>query len=265
MAADESYADLIRKCLAGPKVTTRNSDCYRTVCQRYRFTQTPLVTLRKTAWRSALREWEWFMSGSNRLDDLHPSVQSWWKPWASPIDGRIRFNYSVQFRHGSGQSEETTDQIAHLIDGIKDHPNGRRHVITTWNAADMLHPDCPLTNCHNTMTQCFVDPDGTLNMKTYQRSADVVVGLPANWIQQWAFLTWLARLTNKKVGWLEWEGGDCHVYAQHRELAERIVAERPLKAPELVYTPTTDDFCAADFTLSSPYLFAIGERAEMVV
>ena len=267
---DWKYAELIGDCLSGEQVTTRNSDCYRAVCLRTRFTDTPLVGVRKTAWKNALREWEWFMSGSNDIATLDPRVHHWWKPWAN-ADGRVRFNYSVQFRQAMGQRAEATDQIARLVEGIRNHPYSRRHVITTWNAADMLHPECPITNCHNTVTQCFVDGTGALNMKTYQRSADMVCGLPANWIQQWAFLMWLGRRAGRRVGWLEWEGGDCHVYAQHLSLAQRIVREAfdgpaaRSEAPQLVYNPTSDEFRAEDFTLSCEYTPLITEKAEMVV
>lgn len=265
--ADLKYVDVIHECLAGDEVSTRNSVCFRALCCRARFVSAPLVGVRKTAWKNALREWQWFMSGSADILDLHESVRHWWRPWATE-NGYIPFNYSVQFRDAIGAAGRRTDQIANLIDGIRNHPGSRRLVITTWNAAEMWSPDCPITNCHNTVTQCFVGADGALNMKTYQRSADVVCGLPHNWIQQWAFLMWLAHRSGRRVGWLEWEGGDCHVYKAHNDLTVRILRaaqnQRP-PVPRLVYAPTSDEFLADDFSLDGPYEPVITERAEMIV
>ena len=103
-------------------------------------------------------------------------------------------------------------------------------------------------------------------METYQRSADVVVGLPANWIQQWAFLLWLARACGRKVGTLTWKGGDVHVYESHVDLAFRaLLAPSQADPPGLAYEPSADGFRADDFALTGPYAPAITERAEMVV
>lgn len=261
---DRHYANLIMQCLDGEDVQTRNSRCRRALCARFRFTSTPLVGARKTAWRNCLREWEWFMSGSSYLADLHESVRDWWRPWASKF-GNVPFNYSRQFRFAYG-SCGYVDQIERCVESLRDHPNSRRNVLTTWNAAEMWSRYCPITNCHNTVTQVFVER-GAVCMKTYQRSADVICGVPHNWLQQWAFLVWLAHRAGRPVGWLEWEGGDCHVYEAHAGLAERILNTDPAPAPELVYRPAGDGetFRAEDFTLSGPYTPAITERAEMVV
>lgn len=262
---DDRYAELIRACLDGSLVTTRNAKCYRTIAHTARFTSAPLVCARRAAWKNALREWEWFMSGSCAIADLHPSVRSWWEPWANS-EGIVPHNYSQQFRNFVGYDDRRADQIALFIDGVQNHPFSRRNVITTWNAADMVAPDCPITNCHNTATQAFVEPDDSLHIVTYQRSADVVCGVPHNWIQMWAFLMWVAHRTGRTVGSLTWVGGDCHVYESHVPLARRILDAQPARpAPELVYTPTSDEFRADDFTLSCPYLPTFAERAEMVV
>ncbi len=267
LTTDEQYANLIRACMEGPAVTTRNALCHRTICYPVRFTSTPLVCARKTAWRTCLREWEWFMSGSNRIADLHESVRPWWQPWADKC-GYVPYNYSRQFRFQAGNDDGNYfDQIGYLIDSVRDHPNSRRAVITTWNTSDMTRPDCPITNCHSSLVQAFVEPDGnTLHLKTYQRSADVICGVPHNWLQSWAFLMWLAHLTGRQVGSLMWEGGDCHVYDAHWSVANRVLGVSNFApAPELIYTPTSDDFRAGDFTLSCEYLPTLTDRAEMIV
>jgi thymidylate synthase len=265
VATDIEYAALIQTVLQyGRRIETRNSQVKRIKAYSVDFDTTPLVATRKTAWKTALREWEWFMSGSSNLDDLHPSVHSWWKEWANS-SGNVLFNYSKQFRRFRGETG-VLDQIEFLIDGIKSHPYSRRNVITTWNAQEMAAAECPITNCHNTVTQAFVE-DGELSLVTYQRSVDVVCGLPHNWIQQWAFLMWLAHRTGYGVGTLHWIGGDVHIYDQHLSLAERIVEESTsvVYNPELVYEPMgATEFKADHFRLDCEYRPVLTDKAEMI-
>lgn len=261
MTTDEVYADLIRTCLDGERVQTRNAECFRRIHWSVTFDRTPLVGLRKTPWKTALREFEWFLSGSSNIALLHESARDWWRPWADFQSGQVAFNYSHQFRRYNGRF----DQIEHLIRGVRDHPFSRRNVITTWHAEEMAQPWCPITNCHHSLTCASVDGGNRLSLLTVQRSADVIVGLPANWIQTWAFLLWLARRTGRGVGTLTWVGHDNHVYSAHEEVARRIlaVADAP-PTPELVYAPTSEDFLAADFSLSGDYRPVLTERVEMV-
>jgi thymidylate synthase len=264
------YANLLRTLLhTGKPISTRNSDVKRLISYQTVISSTPLVGLRKTAWKSALREMEWFLSGSTNIHDLHPSVHSWWKPWANE-QGKVMNNYSAQFREFWGAGG-WVDQIQLLLDGVKEHPYSRRNVITTWNTADMVHPETPITNCHGTVIQAFVDNDNVLDIATYQRSVDTVCGLPHNWVQYWALLLWVAHRTGRKPGSLHWTGGDVHLYRVHYDLAERIIktwfysCDDSLKTPEIIYKPSSDEFKADDFILDSPYNPLLTDRAEMVV
>jgi thymidylate synthase len=268
--ADYQYKQLLSICLDGDKVQTRNSVCYRAqpglICE---FDRTPLVTARKTPWKTALREWEWFMSGSNDIREAHPSVRPWWEPFT--VNGLMVNSYAKQMRDCAGYDDHTgastwVDQINRLVDGIRNHPYSRRNVMTLWHGAEMWHPSTKLTTCHHTVTQCFVRATGQLDLVTYQRSADVVVGLPANWMQTWAFLLWLCARTDRQPGRVQWIGGDIHVYECHRELAQRIIdVGPPTHLPELFYTPASKTFRADEFGLSEEYKPVILERAEMVV
>ncbi len=273
--ADSQYLGLLFEAWDGHPIETRNSVCRRTIAHKCSFVNTPLVSVRKTAWKYALREMEWFLSGSNNINDLHPSVHHWWKPWANE-KGVLANQYGRQFRSAWGvvDGEDANfsgnvrrlDQIQYLLYGIKNHPNSRRNLLTTWNAAEMADPSTEPTACHNTVTQAFVT-DNRLTLVTYQRSADLLCGLPANWIQEWALLLWLAHRTGKEVGRLIWIGGDCHLYQQHWPLTERLLKrdyklEQP---PELVYEPTSEDFKADDFRLSGEYKPLFTDKAEMVV
>lgn len=261
--ADAVICDLMEDIIKfDEKVVTRNSSVLRR-CTPYThtFISTPLVNIRKTAWKTAIKEMEWFLSGSSYLEDADKSVHKWWKPWTN-TNGEVPNNYSKQFRHyGSG-----FDQIDALVEGIRTHPFSRRNIITTWHSEEMASKETPITNCHNTITQAFVDKDKQLHLTTYQRSCDIVLGMPHNWIQMWAFLHWLAHVTSTKVGSLSWIGGDMHIYDQHIPMAvEMINTCEPKSSPELVYTPTSDKFLASDFSLSEEYNPVICEPLEMVV
>jgi thymidylate synthase len=265
---DAKYLRLIDSCLKyGEQVQTRNSKVSRIIGRTVEFADTPLIGVRKTAWKNALREWEWFMSGSTRLDDLHPSVRHWWAPWKNE-SGVVLYNYSMQFRcFTDGYECASLDQVKYMVDTLKNHPYSRRNLLTTWHAAQMASSDCPITNCHNTVTQAFVVGGNRLRLVTYQRSVDLVCGLPHNWIQMAAFQLWLCAQTNLLVDGLTWIGGDIHLYEDHYPMAQRMLGctDDLRRSPVLCYRPTGDDFKADDFYLDGEYQPLITDKVEMVV
>ena len=265
MTGNEAYRSLLFELLHGEKVTTRNATVTRVVASKLRFCQTPLVTSRKTPWKTALREFEFFLAGGSNIRTMHPSVRPWWQPWTEP-NGGMPNSYGLQFREFYG-SYGPVDQVTRLIDGVRDHPYSRRNLITTWNTSDMVHPSTLITTCHGTIIHAVVHPkDNSLELITYQRSADVMVGLPANWFQYWALLLWLCSQTGREVGSLVWIGGDVHLYDTHRELAQRVLdAPDQTPCPQLVYQSGSTDFLADDFSLDREYIPGLVERAEMVV
>lgn len=265
-SADRQYADLLAACLRGEVVQTRNSECLRSIFLSASFDRTPLVGLRRTAWKTALREMEWFLSGSDCVHDLHPSVRPWWQPWAD-AEGRVRNNYGAQLRAFHGRGGRAVDQVQYLIDSLREHPGSRRAVATTWNTADMLAEETPITNCHGSLITAHVEAGNRVTLVMVQRSADAVVGLPANWVQYWALMLWLSFRAGRQPGRLLWLSTDVHVYRRHEDLARRLVNLwlEAAPTPDLVYTPTSEQFLADDFALDGPYTPMVNERAEMVV
>lgn len=282
--ADELYGFLVTNVLdCGEEVETRNSKCLRLVGKTVTFDRTPLVSVRATAWRNAIREWEWFMSGSNNVKDLHPDVRKWWEPWADKTTGSVSFNYSCQFRlmsaaGGVPLERRPFDQIKYLVDGIKNHPYSRRNAITTWYTPEMASPDNPITNCHNSYTQAIVHPEtNKLDLFTVQRSCDLILGVPHNWVQEWAFLMWLAKRTGREVGSLVWTGVDVHIYDEPSHLAAAAgIRDKccdqlygPGERPELKYDPPADwdgeTFVADHFDLTGPYKPALRMPVRMIV
>jgi thymidylate synthase len=238
-SADLTYAILLQDILLlNNVVETRNHSCYcNPFLDNVTFDSLPLITVRKTAWKLALTEMEWFMSGSL----ICPEKLSKW--WTGQLDknGRYLDGYSIQFRESSyGRDEQTSyamgsalgrfDQIAYILEGLKNHQHSRRLVMTSWNTGEMANitktnnnPQCPST-CHGSLVQFFV-VDGTLHLKHYQRSADMLLGIPHNLVQYWALLTYFAFHANLKVGSLTWVFGDAHIYNEesHIEAANQII------------------------------------------
>jgi thymidylate synthase len=208
---------------------------------------------------------EWFMSGSNKIEDLHDKVKPWWKSWADSR-GTIKNNYSKQFRDFHGRVSKI-DQIQYLIESIKKDPFSRRHVITSWNTADMAHQSTLLTNCHGSLIQAFVSQDGWLDLTMYQRSADMILGVPHNLIQYWAFLLYLANKTGYTPRSFNWIGGDCHIYKSHYEATREILATytNQIETPVLTYNASSDTFKADDFMLLGEYEPIIKKSLELIV
>ncbi len=259
---DSQFCDLLQQILIeGWDVDSRNEATKRLEGCVLEFKTTPLISVRKTAWKNALREMEWFLSGSNNINDLDERVRHWWKPWANSR-GFIWNNYGQQLRRNG------CDQIKYAIDTLKNHPNSRRNVISTWHTADMIAPETPITNCHGTVIQLFVNPYDRVDMIMYQRSTDMILGVPHNFIQYWAFLQYLAHQSGRKVGKFTWIGGDCHIYKSHFDIAQEMVKvghDNVIHTPKLIYKPTSDDFKAEDFSLDSSYKPIIKKSVNMVV
>jgi len=172
-------------------------------------------------------------------------------------------------RHSSYADEDGEyarfDQVAFILTALRDNPNSRRIIMTTWNPGEMANitrtndntqtPTC----CHATMVQFFVR-HGALHMKHYQRSADMLLGVPHNWVQYWALLLYFAHHSGLKPGSIRWDFGDAHIYAEdsHVQTAMEICAASPLPSEcELIYmysgerdTFGAPKFKASDFTIT---------------
>lgn len=253
---DHIYANLLASINnTGETVSSRNGPARRKFnLPNVEFETTPLVTARKTAWAKAIREMEWFLLGDPVCPD---ELLDWWKPQLNP-DNMYISGYSDQLRYFMGGF----DQIEALIEGIRNHPYSRRHVITTWSPEEMAeitqvnhNPNTP-TTCHTTIAHFHVSQDHYLSFFSYQRSADMLLGVPHNWIQSWAFLLWLCAQTDKIPGKMIWGFGDAHIYQEesHLKVADQIInlRDNPVKdnSFRLVYNgKRSDEFKACDFEI----------------
>jgi len=261
---DREYTTMLRTVKAlGDTVQSRNSEVRSFINLSTTFYETPLISIRTTAWKNALKEFEWFMTGSNNVLDLDESVRHWWTPFADS-EGTINNSYGSQFRYYNGHM----DQIETLVNGIITNPTSRRNIITTWQTEDMNSPETSITNCHGTNIAVYCR-EGIIKLVMTQRSADMLLGVPHNWIQYWAFGLWLAAQTDRTLDSFDWIGLDCHIYKDHLEAAQELITElkhHNIETPTLVYNGKKGyPFKASDFDIVGKYIPIIKTKLNMTV
>jgi thymidylate synthase len=209
----------------------------------------PLVTTKRLHVKSIIHELLWFLRGDTNVRYLQERGVSIWNAWARE-DGELGPVYGHQWRKWEASHGTEVDQIAELIEGIRNTPDSRRLIVSAWNVgqlADMALPPCHL------LFQFYV-ADGTLSCQLYQRSADVFLGVPFN-IASYALLTMMvAQVTDLKPGEFIHTFGDAHLYLNHREQAELQLSRSPRPLPRLVINPKVNsifEFQYEDFRLEN--------------
>lgn len=197
----------------------------------------PLVTTKRVFTRPMVEELLWMLSGSTDNNVLVAKNVHIWDEWAQP-DGDLGPIYGYQWRSWPTTDGGSIDQIAAVVNGIKRDPDGRRHVVSAWNVADL--PDMALAPCH-----CFFQfyvASGRLSCQLYQRSADMFLGVPFN-IASYALLTHMvAQQCDLQIGEFIWTGGDCHIYSNHRDQVAEQLSRMPLEPPQLLLRKATNIF-----------------------
>jgi thymidylate synthase len=189
----------------------------------------PLVTTKKIHTRSVFAELLWFLRGDTNVKWLQDRGVTIWDEWADE-NGDLGPVYGYQWRSWPTPDGRHVDQIAQVVDQIRDNPDSRRHIVSAWNVADI--PDMALAPCH-TMFQFYV-ADGKLSCQLYQRSADVFLGVPFN-IASYALLTHMvAQVCDLEVGDFVHTLGDAHLYVNHLDQARLQLTREPRSLPQLV-------------------------------
>lgn len=205
----------------------------------------PLVTTKKVHLKSVIHELLWFLAGSTNIAYLKENGVSIWDEWAD-ANGELGPIYGYQWRSWPSPNGEHIDQIAQVMDQIRNNPDSRRMIVSAWNVADV--PKMKLPPCH-AMFQFYV-ADGKLSCQLYQRSADIFLGVPFN-IASYALLThMMAQQAGLDVGDFVWTGGDCHLYSNHMEQVDLQLSRAPLALPQLLIKRKPDslfDYKFEDF------------------
>jgi thymidylate synthase len=220
----------------------------------------PLVTTKKVHFKSIIHELLWFLQGDTNLGYLRKHGVSIWDEWAD-ASGELGPIYGRQWRNWPIGNGVAVDQIAQVIQQIKQTPNSRRMLVSAWNVADLpdesLSPQANVATGKMALAAChalfqFYVANGKLSCQLYQRSCDTFLGLPFN-IASYALLTYMvAQQCDLLPGDFVWTGGDVHLYLNHLEQAQLQLTRQPLALPvlNLKRKPASIfDFGYADFEM----------------
>ena len=207
----------------------------------------PLLTTKKLHFKSIAYELLWFIQGSTNVRWLQQQGVTIWDEWADE-NGELGPVYGYQWRNWRKPDGGRIDQLATVIQAIKDNPDSRRHIVTAWNPADV--PQMKLPPCH-VFFQFYV-ADNRLSCQMYQRSADLFLGVPFN-IASYALLTLMvAQACSLQPGEFIHTLGDAHLYVNHLDQARQQLQRDPRQLPRLLLNPAVKDLFAfryEDFTL----------------
>ena len=262
----------------------------------------PLVTTKRCHLRSIIHELLWFLKGDTNVKYLNDNGVTIWDEWKNK-DGDLGPVYGKQWRAWTAHDEVHTgnkkiiaemeedgweeagyreasmlltkdiDQIAKVMDQLKNDPDNRRIIVSAWNVADL--DDMALAPCHaffqfytrelsldervqwaeendnelwsDYIHATFVDentrlgwldkagvPTRKLSCQLYQRSADVFLGVPFNIASYALLIHMFAQQANMAVGDFVWTGGDVHLYSNHLEQARTQLGRTPRALPKLI-------------------------------
>jgi thymidylate synthase len=229
----KNYLDLMQRILdEGVEKTDRTGTGTKSVFgHQMRFDLSkgfPLVTTKKCHLRSIIHELLWFLKGDTNIAYLKENKVSIWDDWADE-QGDLGPVYGYQWRSWPTASGDHIDQIANVINQIKNNPDSRRLIVSAWNVSEIENMALP--PCH-AFFQFYV-ADGKLSCQLYQRSADVFLGVPFN-IASYALLTMMvAQVCDLELGDFVHTLGDAHLYSNHFEQAELQLSRDTRSLPRM--------------------------------
>ena len=207
----------------------------------------PLLTTKKLHLKSIIYELLWFLRGDTNVKYLQEHSVRIWNEWADE-DGDLGHVYGYQWRSWPDYNGGYIDQIAKVVDDIKNNPDSRRIIVSSWNVADLDNMNLP--PCH-LLFQFYV-ADGRLSLQLYQRSADTFLGVPFNIASYALLLMMMAQVTGLEPGEFVHTTGDTHIYLDHIEQVKLQLTREPRPLPRMVINPDVKnifDFKYEDFQL----------------
>lgn len=251
----------------------------------------PLLTTKRVYLRAIIHELLWFIKGETNIKYLVDNNVKIWNEWPyqnytktteyqnesleefvekvksddefAKKYGNLGPVYGHQWRHYDAEgSKEFVDQLANVINQIKNNPDSRRLIVCSWNPLEISKMALP--PCHS-LFQFYVN-DGKLSCQLYQRSGDVFLGIPFN-IASYALLTMMiAKVCNLKLGDFVHTIGDAHIYSNHLEQINLQMSRTPRSLPKMIIhgeQKSIEDFKFEDFELVDyhPYSSIKGDVA----
>jgi len=252
----------------------------------------PLLTTKRVYWKTATREMLWFLTGDTNIRPLVLQGVKIWNEWPharyvretgdditldafagriaedeafarrwgdlGPVYGKQWVDWPTYRYRKDGLYEKGPgiNQVAEVVDSLRNNPASRRHIIEGWNVAQLDRMALP--PCHKTYQFHVAEEPGgeaksaRLNCILYQRSCDVALGLPFNLWSAALLIRMLAQQTDMEPGELVWMGGDVHLYLNHAHLIEEQLSRVPQGHPRLEITrrpATIFDYAIEDFVV----------------
>jgi len=238
--------------------------------------EVPLLTTKKVFWKTAVKEMLWFLTGGTNIQPLLKDNVRIWTDWplakyreatgedisqeafeqrvVEDDDFAARWGdlgpvYGKQWRRWLGADGREHDQIAGLVETLKTNPASRRMLFHAWNVPELGQMALP--PCHM-VYQFHCTSDGRLNCLMFQRSCDLFLGGPFNYMGTAALQLMLAQQAGLTPGELIWVGGDVHLYLNHVEQAKEQLGRtpRPLPRMRLLRRPDSiDGYRIEDFAV----------------
>lgn len=251
----------------------------------------PAVTTKKLYFDSVVHELLWFLQGTGNIEYLAQNNVHIWDEWpfkayleknklptpavnsaewkaqmkefisrvAADHDFAMKWGdlgpvYGVQWRKWPDGKGGHIDQIANVIDVIRNTPDSRRIIVSAWNVAEI--PEIVeiggLPPCHSLFQ--FNVADGKLDLHLYQRSADTFLGVPFNIASYSLLLAMIAQVTDLEPGEFVHTLADTHLYLNHAEQVKEQLSRDPRSLPKLWLNPeikSIDDFKFEDIRLEN--------------
>ncbi|MBC2652834.1 thymidylate synthase [Novosphingobium aerophilum] len=248
--------------------------------------QVPLLTTKRVYWKTATREFLWFLTGNTNIRPLCAQGVEIWTDWPlarfrretgeaisredfsarivadadfaeqwgdlGPVYGKQWVDWPVFEPQPDGsfrKAERGINQVAQLVESLRSNPGSRRHIVEGWNVAEL--DAMALPPCHKTYQ--FHVADGRLSCLLYQRSCDVALGLPFNLWGGALFTRMLAQQCDLEPGELVWMGGDVHLYLNHADLVAAQLDRAPEGSPRLTIARRPEsifDYRIEDFAVT---------------
>ena len=217
----------------------------------------PILTTKRVYWKTAVKEMLWFLTGNTNIQPLLRDNVRIWSAWPlaafrretgevvsqSEFERRVieddafaaRWGelgpvYGKQWRRWLGPDGREHDQIAELLRMLRETPTSRRMLFHAWNVAEIEAMALP--PCHM-VYQYHVTSDGRLNCLLFQRSVDLLLGAPFNFVGAAALQLMLAQQADLRPGELIWVGGDVHLYKNHLMQAREQLSRKPGAFPQI--------------------------------
>ena len=270
---ERSYLRLVQKIIkSGVNEKGRNGITRVCIGETMRFCLTnrkmPLLTTKKMAWKTCLRELLWFISGDTNNETLRKQNVTIWDGNAGDL---ARFNnnpdiryrdtndlgpiYGFQWRHfgekyvNSETAYSGQDQLQNIINHLKKKEDNRRLIMSAWNPTQL--GEMALPPCH-VLSQFHITNGDELSCSLYQRSGDVGLGVPFN-IASFSFLTHLlAHHCDLKPKEFIHHIGNAHIYDDHLEILEKQLNE-DIKVPPILHIKNhkdnIEDYDVDDFAI----------------